>query len=125
LNAFENAATSAKPTDLEAYYWSRPADGRQESERFQIGFWMRQLADRCASLEGVALYKGSPRVRLPGVPAAEARQLQRALSALEQSVLDEEPFGRVLQIVTAGLAAADRLGLRAAGAPPNQPPPRR
>ena len=111
--------------DLEAYCWSRLADGRQESDRFQIGYWMRQLSDRSASLEGIALHKGSPRVRLCNVSAAEARQLQRALAVIEQSIFDEDPFDRVLQIVTGALAAADRTGLRAAGARSERPSPAR
>jgi hypothetical protein len=106
-------------SDLEAYYWGRPAGGSQDLERFQISHWVREVADRSAALESIALHKGSSRLRLSRVSRSERRKLQDALAALEQCVYEEYAFDRVLLIVLAALAAADRTGLRAAGGHPD------
>jgi hypothetical protein len=101
--------------DLEAYYWHRAADGSQDSQRFQISHWMRQLSDRSEALDGIVIRMGSWRLLLPDVSGAEARALQEAVTALEQWVDEDDPFDRALQVVTTALAAADCIGLRAAG----------
>src|SRR5262245_26095318 len=106
-------------SDLEAYYWDRPADGPEDTQRFQVSCWIRQLADRSAALEGIVLYKSASRLRLCNVRASEAKQLQQALAAVEHPVYEEDPFEQVLQIVATALIAADRIGLRAAAARPD------
>ena len=106
-------------SDLESYYWHRAADGSEDSQRFQISHWMRQLSDRSAALDGIIMRMGSWRLLLPDVSGAEARALQEAVAALEKWVDEDDPFDRALQVVTTALAAADRIGLRAAGASPS------
>lgn len=103
-------------SDLEAYYWDYPAQG---SQRYQISHWMRQLSDRAAALEGILLHKGAPRLQLRALPATEHEALEAADTVLDhQWVSENEPFDGVLQMVATALAAADRIGLHAAGGAP-------
>jgi len=105
-------------SDVESYYWGCPTDGSEDSERFEVSYWIRQLSDRSTALEGILLHKGSSRLRLRDVSTAEAATLEDAAVALKEWVHDDDPFDRVLRIVSAALAAADRTGLRAAGGTP-------
>jgi len=107
-------------SDLEAYYWDRPADGSHGCHRYQLSYCIRQLSDRTAALESIVLHKGSLRLRLRDVSIAEGEELKGAMAVLEQWVGENETFDRVLHIVAAALAAADLLGLRAAGAIPDR-----
>jgi hypothetical protein len=106
-------------SDLEAFYWHRATDGSEGSQRFQISYWIRQLSDRSAALDDIVMRMGSWCLLLPAVSAGEARALQEAVAALEKWVDEDDPFDRALQVVTTALAAADRIGLRAAGGSPS------
>jgi hypothetical protein len=104
-------------SDLESYYWERAARA-QDSQGFQISLWIRQLSDRGAALESIVMHKASMRLRVRDVSADEAKALETSLLELEQWVYEEDPFAGVLEVVAAALAAADRVGLRAAGGSP-------
>lgn len=106
-----------------AYYWDRTAGGSQGSQRYQLSHCIRQLSDRSAALESIVLHKGSLRLRLSDVSAAEGESLKEAVAVLEQWVREDELFDRVLQIVAAAFAGVDRLSLRAAGASPDNGAP--
>ena len=106
-------------SDLESYYWHRATDGSEDSQRFQISYWIRQLSDRSAALDAIVMRMGSWRLLLPDVSDGEARALQEAVAALEHWVDEDDPLDRALQVVATALAAADRIGLRAAGGSPS------
>jgi hypothetical protein len=102
--------------DLEAYYWDHPShDEGRRNERFQISWWIRQVSDRTAALEGIIMQKGRSCLVLHAVSSAEQEALQSAATVLDQWIHEDETFHRVMQTVAAVLAAADRIGLRAAG----------
>jgi hypothetical protein len=106
-------------SDLEAYFWDHAFDDdARRNERFQIWWWIRQLSDRTAALETILMHKGGARLVLHGVSPAEQEALQSAATVLDQWLHEDETFLHVLQTVAAVLAAADRIGLRAAGGVP-------
>jgi hypothetical protein len=106
-------------SDLEAYYWDQPLDGDAPGgRRFQIRFWIRQLADRTAALETLLMHQGDPQVVVPGVSTAEREALQSAAAVLDQWIHEDDSFHDVQRVVGTILAAADRIGLRAAGGMP-------
>jgi hypothetical protein len=110
----------ALKSDLEAYYWGQPAHRGVESlQRYQISYWIRQVSDRAAALESIVMHNGTSRVRLRHVPAGEREALRVAAASLDRWVREDEPFERVLQMVALALAAADRIGLCAAGGAPD------
>ena len=110
----------ALKSDLEVYYWSLPAHrGVESSQRYQISYWIRQVSDRAAALESIVMHNGASRVRLGHVPAGEREALRVAAASLDRWVREDEPFERVLQMVALALAAADRIGLCAAGGAPD------
>lgn len=103
-------------SDLEAYYWDHPGDDEPaRAERFQIGYWIRQVADRTSALETILLHHGTHRVIVSGVTSGERAALRTAGMILDQWLHEETPFASVLRTVAAVLGAADRIALRAAG----------
>jgi anthranilate phosphoribosyltransferase len=108
-------------SDLEAYYWDQPADGDTPGgRRFQISFWIRQLADRTAALEALLMHQGDPQVVVPGVSPTEREALQSAAAVLDQWIHEDESFHDVQRVVGTILSAADRISLRAAGGVPRR-----
>lgn len=108
-------------SDLEAYYWDQPQDGDAPGgRRFQIRFWVRQLADRTAALETLLMHQGDAHVVVPGVSPAEREALQSAAAVLDQWIHEDDSFHDVQRVVGTILAAADRISLRAAGGTPRQ-----
>jgi hypothetical protein len=77
------------------------------------------VSDRAASLESIFMHNGTSRVRLRDMLASEREALRVAAAALDRWVREDEPFDRVLQFVALALAAADRIGLCAAGGAPD------
>jgi hypothetical protein len=105
--------------DLELYYWERPAaHEQQESERYQVSLWIRQVSERASMLEGILLHMGTPSIVLPPASAVEREALRSATALLGCWIRDDEPFGHVLHTVAAILNAADVIGLAAAGGRP-------
>jgi len=103
-------------SDLEAYFWDYPVeDERRCNERYQIGYWVRQVSDRTAALESILLHKGTARLLVSGMTAAEAEALHSAAAVLDEWIREDESFREVAHKVVAILGAADRIGLRAAG----------
>lgn len=108
-------------SDLEAYYWEQPPDPTaQGSRRYQVSHWIRQLSDRTAALESIVLHMGTSCLRLPDLAGGEREALRAAAAVLDRWVPEDEVFDRVLEVVAAALAAADRIGLRAAGGTPEK-----
>jgi hypothetical protein len=108
-------------SDLEAYYWERTGDGEaQQRERYQIGFWMRQIGDRAAALEDILMHMGSPTVIVAVGSEAEGGALRDAIVALDRWIPEGEPFDDVRRCVASVVHAADLVGLSAAGARPHR-----
>jgi hypothetical protein len=107
-------------SDLELYYWERPAAHREQQarERYQVGLWIRQVSERTAMLEGILLHMGTPALVLPPAAAVEREALRSATALLGCWIRDDEPFGHVLHTVAAVLNAADVISLAAAGGRP-------
>ena len=64
-------------SDLEAYFWDYPVDDEARcNERYQISYWIRQVADRTAALEAVLMHKGA--VRLAQVQRGGRRPMPAA-----------------------------------------------
>ena len=109
-------------SDLEAYYWNHEGDGElQESRRFQISFWIRLITDRTATLEGLLFQKHSSRLVVRGLTTEESAALVDASKVLDQWIHEEETFATVLLTIGRLLAAADCIGLSAAGGTPVVP----
>lgn len=109
-------------SDLEAYYWEHSdSGGRTPGERYQVGCWIRLVADRTATLEAILMHQGSTRVIVCHVTPEEDAALRNAATVLDQWIHEEEPLPVVLRIVAAVLGAADRIALRAAGGEPRPP----
>ena len=105
----------ALKSDLEAYYWDQPVHG---SQRYQISYWIRQVADRAAALESIVFHKGTSRLRFHDLTDDERATLPAALAMLDQWVHENDSFERARALVATALAAADRLGLHAVGGSP-------
>ena len=106
-------------TDLEAYRWEhRATTDTERGECYQVAFWIRQLADRTAALEGILMDKGTSQLLLRGMTPAEEAALRAASSVIEQWIREDTPFPTVFRTVAAILAAADRIAMRAAGGTP-------
>lgn len=111
--------------DLEVFYWERPGEGEMlEAARYQIGFWIRQVSERAAALQGILLHMGTPAVVLTGVNLAEREALRGAANRLDRWIPEGEPFEGALRIVAAILNAADLISLKAAGGRPAHGLPR-
>ena len=109
--------------DLDVHYWARRGQGEsEESERFQISLWIRQLGDRTAALEGVLMHLGATAVVVSGLGSAECEALCDATKALACWIHEEESFQDVLRSVTAILHAADTICLGAAAGRPARTP---
>jgi hypothetical protein len=106
-------------SDLEAFFWDYPSNGASgHVERYQISFWIRQIGDRTAALEGILMHKGATRLVVTGVGSEEAAVLQDAAAALDEWIREDESFDDVACKVRALLGAADRIGMLAAGGVP-------
>jgi hypothetical protein len=102
-------------SDLEAYFWEYPVDDEaRRNERYQIGFWVRQVADRTAALESVLMHKGATRLLVTSMTPIEAEALRSAAAVLDQWIREDEAFADVTRKIMTILGAADRIGLRAA-----------
>lgn len=102
-------------SDLELYYWERPGHGeQQERERYQVSFWIRQVGERTAALEGILLHMGTPSIVL-SAGTTEGEALRNAARRLGCWIREEEPFDQVLHTVAGILNAADVICLGAAG----------
>jgi hypothetical protein len=108
-------------SDLEAYYWDRAGEGeRGAAERYQIGFWVRQVTDRTAALESIVMHQGTALLLVPALTPAEAEGLERAGHPGAQWVREGDGFGEVREKVATMLQLADRIGLKAAAGRPRQ-----
>ncbi len=101
-------------SDLELYHAEQsPEDTGPGSRRFQVRVWIRQLTDRIAVLEDIAL-------RMPDTPVAaglgwaEQNELAIAARVLNRWIEETEPFDDVRRIVALILSAAECVTLNAA-----------
>ena len=108
-------------SDLEVYFWepANPAD--VQSRREQVAFWLRAIADRISALEGLVLQKGSPRLLVRGLLPDEDQAVVDALKLLDRWIPEDESFPVFARTIADILAAADGIGLGAAGATPLAP----
>ncbi|HLK13038.1 MAG TPA: hypothetical protein VKW76_16805 [Candidatus Binatia bacterium] len=115
----------AVKTELELSYWDHPGEGDgAQGERYQIMFWIVQVAGRAAALEGILMHKGVPRVRVRAGSARRAKEIGDACRLLETDMPEGLPFEAVRCHVAAILRAGDTVGLAAAGGFAIDGPPR-
>ena len=103
-------------SDLEVYFWEQSEPAEVESRRDQIGFWIRSIADRTIALESIVMQKRSPRLLVRGLQPDEDEEIAAAVKRLDQWIREDESFPLVARMIAGMLAAADRIGLGAAGA---------